>query len=116
MTFILATALVSTGLSPLAPDQWQFFLVSYAALFAVNNVLRRAWHRMTASRGAQAARRSVLTHLTLVQSALLYSFCSKIAFKCCAFTSDDRCACCKHGGVALISAPAPVPRFGGLVR
>ncbi|CAN0066700.1 unnamed protein product [Pylaiella littoralis] len=29
-----------TGLSPLAPDQWQFFLVSYAALFAINNVLR----------------------------------------------------------------------------
>eukprot|EP00903_Cladosiphon_okamuranus_P015733 g14521.t1 len=29
-----------TGLSPLAPDQWQFFLVSYAAFFAINNVLR----------------------------------------------------------------------------
>ncbi|CAN0359289.1 unnamed protein product [Ectocarpus sp. 6 AP-2014] len=29
-----------TGLSPLAPGQWQVFLVSYAALWAINNVLR----------------------------------------------------------------------------
>jgi len=32
------------GLSPLAPGQWQFFLVSYGAFFAINNVLRWAWH------------------------------------------------------------------------
>eukprot|EP00752_Nemacystus_decipiens_P008404 g7514.t1 len=29
-----------SGLSPLAPGQWQVFLVSYAAFFAVNNILR----------------------------------------------------------------------------
>ncbi|CAM9431080.1 unnamed protein product [Ectocarpus sp. 8 AP-2014] len=29
-----------TGLSPLAPGQWQVFLVSYATLWAINNVLR----------------------------------------------------------------------------
>ena len=42
--YILAPLLLlcsaTSGLSPLAPDQWQFFLVSYAALFAINNVLR----------------------------------------------------------------------------
>lgn len=30
------------GMSPLAPGQWQVFLVSYATFFAINNVLRLA--------------------------------------------------------------------------
>lgn len=37
---LLLWSSATSGLSPLAPDQWQFFLVSYAALFAINNVLR----------------------------------------------------------------------------
>ncbi|CAM9656764.1 unnamed protein product [Scytosiphon promiscuus] len=34
------TSSKKTGLSPLAPGQWQVFLVSYATFFAINNILR----------------------------------------------------------------------------
>ncbi|CAM9600766.1 unnamed protein product [Hapterophycus canaliculatus] len=34
------TSSKKTGLSPIAPGQWQTFLVSYATFFAINNILR----------------------------------------------------------------------------